>query len=73
MIPEMSMDSIIVSIDGRRSIQLENGVSQVLEGNVEGGVFARVGSGFQYELNATGEPQCRNGFEVFRLAPDSFS
>ena len=54
-------------------MKLENEVSQVLEGNVEGGVFGRVGSGFTYELEATGEPQCRKGFEAFRLAPDSFS
>ena len=31
-------------------MELENEVSQVLEGKVEGGVFARVGSGFKYEL-----------------------
>ena len=54
-------------------MELENKVSQVLEGNVEGAVFARVGSGFKYELDTTGEPQYRNGTEAFRLAPDSFS
>lgn len=52
---------------------MENEVSQVLEGNIEGGVFARVWSGFKYELETTGEPQDRNGLEAFRLAPDSFS